>query len=55
MNQTDSRITFSDLEQIYWAKDIIFVFVERESEGMHAWLSAYHRRPNDGEWEYIVG
>ncbi|TKR93562.1 hypothetical protein L596_007989 [Steinernema carpocapsae] len=28
-------------EQIYWARNIVFVFVENEV-GMEAWLSAYH-------------
>uniref|UniRef100_A0A914XH57 Glycosylphosphatidylinositol anchor attachment 1 protein n=1 Tax=Plectus sambesii TaxID=2011161 RepID=A0A914XH57_9BILA len=32
-------------EQIYWSKDLIFVFTEHETIGMQAWLSAYHRLP----------
>lgn len=29
-------------EQIYWAKDIIFLVTEHEQLGMQAWLEAYH-------------
>lgn len=29
-------------EQMYWAKDIIFLVTEHEQLGMQAWLEAYH-------------
>lgn len=33
---------FNILEQMYWAKDIIFLVTEHEQLGMQAWLEAYH-------------
>ena len=30
-------------EQVYWAKDIIFLITEHEQLGAQAWLEAYHR------------
>lgn len=30
-------------EQVYWARDIFFVFVEGGALGMDAFLSEYHR------------
>ncbi|CAL4128148.1 unnamed protein product, partial [Meganyctiphanes norvegica] len=30
-------------EQVYWAKDIIFLVTEHEQLGIQAWLQAYHR------------
>ncbi|MCL4131688.1 UNVERIFIED_CONTAM: hypothetical protein GTU68_055066 [Idotea baltica] len=30
-------------EQVYWAKDIIFLVTEHEQLGAQAWLEAYHR------------
>ena len=30
-------------EQVYWAKDIIFLVTEHEQLGTQAWLEAYHR------------
>lgn len=31
--------------QVYWAKDLIFVFTEADEIGVQAWLSAYHDSP----------
>lgn len=31
-----------NLEQNYWAKDVIFLITEQEQLGMQAWLEAYH-------------
>lgn len=30
-------------EQVYWAKDLIFLVTEHEQLGAQAWLQAYHR------------
>jgi GPI-anchor transamidase subunit GAA1 len=29
-------------EQVYWARDIIFLFTEHAEIGLEAWLAAYH-------------
>ena len=34
------KLCFS--EQVYWAKDIIFLVTEHEQLGAEAWLEAYH-------------
>lgn len=33
---------FNCAEQVYWAKDIIFLVSEHEQLGVEAWLQAYH-------------
>jgi len=33
-------------EQIYWAKDLIFVFSDSKLNGLQAWLQAYHGHPD---------
>jgi len=33
-------------EQVYWARDLIFVFVEHDEVGLEAWLSAYYGSPH---------
>lgn len=35
-------VIFFFTEQMYWAKDIIFLVTEHEQLGMQAWLEAYH-------------
>jgi hypothetical protein len=35
-------------EYAHWSKDIIFVISDGHLDGMHAWLSAYHRPSNTG-------
>lgn len=34
--------SFTILDQVYWAKDIIFLMTEHEQLGVEAWLQAYH-------------
>ncbi|XP_063712104.1 glycosylphosphatidylinositol anchor attachment 1 protein-like [Symsagittifera roscoffensis] len=34
--------------QIYWGKDLIFVFSDSKLNGLQAWLQAYHGHPESG-------
>jgi glycosylphosphatidylinositol transamidase len=41
-------------DQIYWAKDIIFLVTEHEQLGMQAWLEAYHGTSCGSLGNYII-
>lgn len=37
------------IDQIYWAKDIIFLVNEHDLIGMQAWLEGYHHTNTTGD------
>lgn len=46
----------SSIDQVYWAKDIIFLVNDHDLIGMQAWLEGYHHTNTTGKYivHYIV-
>lgn len=47
------KLLLSSIDQIFWAKDIIFLVNEHDLIGMQAWLEGYHHTNTTGDHKFL--